>query len=67
MWRRGLFYMGKTGPYLQVEGGKPAEGRRLLECGPLGNGLAGLRRRRAPPFTEEGGGREGRRAVGKGK
>lgn len=44
-WRTG-FFQGKTGTYLQAEGREPATERKLLECGPLGNGLVRLRRRR---------------------
>lgn len=58
VWRRGCFQMEKTGMYLRAEGREPIEGRKLLECGPLGDGLVGFGRKCATCSSEEGG--EGR-------
>ena len=51
--------MGKAGTYLQAEGREPTEGRKLLECGPLGNGLVRFKRRPSLSLRRVGVGRGG--------
>ena len=54
-----FFQMGKAGTYLQAEGREPTEGRKLLECGPLGNGLVRFKRRPSLSLRRVGVGRGG--------